>query len=193
MSTRWPHDRSIDRSTKLSLDVGCGFAERTDDKRSTYGALPRGVVNVDIERPTVRIKNFIRGDAHRLPIRDGCFDQIYASHLLEHLEKPHLFLIEAKRVLREGGTIEVTVPSIYYKGTYEDPNHKWFFSAKILKGLVGRYFQISKLEGWDGVWFPVKARRLLFVILNLERFLPPDLCKAYRVSGHVVSKGSPKE
>lgn len=174
----------------LVLDVGCGFAEKTDYSQFTYAARPHGDVNVDIKRPTTRIENFILADAHRLPIRDGCFDRIYASHLIEHLDKPYFFLMEAKRVLKEGGVAEIIVPCIYYKGTYEDPNHKWFFDAKLLKEFVRRCFQISKLEGCDGVWFPIKARKILFLKLKIGRFMPPNLCKAYRMIG--VSKGSSK-
>lgn len=172
----------------LVLDVGCGFAEQTNEKRTKYAARPHGDVNIDIKRPTVKIKNFIRADAHQLPMRDNCFDMIYAFHLIEHLEKPSFFLMEAKRALKDGGVIEIIVPSIYYKGTYKDPNHKWFFNAKLLRELVKRYFQIFKIQGCGGVWFPMRARKLLFVKLNFERFLPPDLCATYRVI--CINKGN---
>lgn len=44
----------------------------------------------------------ICGNAEQLPFRDGAFDFLIASHLLEHLVQPERFLEEAMRVSRRG-------------------------------------------------------------------------------------------
>jgi predicted SAM-dependent methyltransferase len=50
----------------------------------------------------------------RIPFRDGSVDVLYASHMLEHLDRVEvaLFLKEANRVLRSGGTIRIAVPDL---------------------------------------------------------------------------------
>lgn len=51
------------------------------------------------------------GDALALPFRDGTFDRIIASEVLEHVPDDEQALREAYRVLKPGGTIAATVPS----------------------------------------------------------------------------------
>jgi predicted SAM-dependent methyltransferase len=55
------------------------------------------------------------GDVTRgLPSPSGVVDVLYSSHMLEHLDQHEvvLFLREARRVLRAGGTIRLAVPDI---------------------------------------------------------------------------------
>ncbi|MEM8824447.1 MAG: methyltransferase domain-containing protein [Pseudomonadota bacterium] len=47
------------------------------------------------------------------PLRDGCIDKIYCSHLLEHIPYEQLVQLvsECRRVLRNGGEFSVCVPN----------------------------------------------------------------------------------
>jgi SAM-dependent methyltransferase len=45
-----------------------------------------------------------------LPYPDGTFDRIIASHVLEHIYKPHLAIREWCRVLRKGGVLTLILP-----------------------------------------------------------------------------------
>jgi predicted SAM-dependent methyltransferase len=49
-----------------------------------------------------------------LPLADGSVDVLYSSHMLEHLDREQVaaFLREARRVLRSGGTLRVSVPDL---------------------------------------------------------------------------------
>ena len=49
----------------------------------------------------------------RLPIADGAFDEVFASHVLEHVpwNRTVEALMEAARVLRSGGRVEIWVPN----------------------------------------------------------------------------------
>ena len=78
----------------MILDVGCGGD-------------PRGDVNCDLlirdshekwDQDPSWIKNFVKADARALPFRSGCFDVVYCSHMLEHLEDPRSGLKELLRV-----------------------------------------------------------------------------------------------
>jgi len=80
-----------------TLDVGCGN-------------VPKGDVNLDIHY-FGKWKNFLFGDAHHLPFKNGVFDKVYSSHTVEHLENPFKFFQEAKRVLKNDGILECIYPS----------------------------------------------------------------------------------
>jgi SAM-dependent methyltransferase len=53
----------------------------------------------------------VRGDALKLPFKDGTFDKIIASEVLEHIPDDGGAIEELTRVLKPGGTIAVTVPA----------------------------------------------------------------------------------
>lgn len=52
--------------------------------------------------------------ADRIPHTDRSVDTVYASHMLEHLDRVHAarFLGEARRVLKTGGTLRLAVPDL---------------------------------------------------------------------------------
>ncbi|RMG29914.1 MAG: class I SAM-dependent methyltransferase, partial [Methanobacteriota archaeon] len=52
------------------------------------------------------------GDAQRLPFADASFDTVFCSQVLEHVPEPWLALAEFRRVLKEDGTLILTVPHI---------------------------------------------------------------------------------
>lgn len=56
----------------------------------------------------------IRSDP--LPYADGTVDNIYASHVIEHVESEHVerFIHEAFRVLKPGGVLRVVCPDAWY-------------------------------------------------------------------------------
>ena len=68
--------------------------------------------NIDIE-PIDRLAKKVN-IIGRLPYNDSEFEFCYSSHLLEHLSKKHAldFLIEVKRVLRDGGICRIVVPDL---------------------------------------------------------------------------------
>lgn len=49
-------------------------------------------------------------DATKLPFPRGTAEEIYAGHLLEHLEDPLGFFIESHRLLQEDGKLVIVVP-----------------------------------------------------------------------------------
>ena len=68
------------------------------------------------------------GDVLSLPFKDACFDKIICSEVLEHLEDDEQGIRELARVLKEKGSIVVTVPTylteiIYWKLDKDYHNH----------------------------------------------------------------------
>jgi SAM-dependent methyltransferase len=128
------YDRLGLRSGDLVLDLGCGFG------RHAYEALRRGasVVACDLGVDELRQVRAVagvmhdaghvgptdagvgtvmletaNGDAQRLPFANGAFDRVIASEVMEHIDDDDTAMAELTRVLRPGGTIAVTVPSLF--------------------------------------------------------------------------------
>jgi len=82
------------------LDVGCGTNSR-------FKAMPRGTVNCDIDKPLVKIPNFVRCDARKLPFTNESFDYVLLYNVLEHIADYHFALLDAIRVSRQGVIVRV--------------------------------------------------------------------------------------
>ena len=83
----------------LRLHLGSGDRLRT------------GWVNIDIH-PAADLRLDVR---RPWPFADGCAAEVYAEHLFEHLawpEETSHFLAEARRVLRSGGVLRLSVPDL---------------------------------------------------------------------------------
>ena len=77
----------------------------------------------------------------KLPIVDSSIDTFFCSHVLEHLESPYLFLLEANRVIKFGGKIIIGVPlefNLYMKILGDDyfDNHEGHLYAFSTKNMV---------------------------------------------------------
>lgn len=53
-----------------------------------------------------------QADLTRLPLKDGCYDVVYASHVLEHISTDDLAISEIRRILRPNGIAILPVPII---------------------------------------------------------------------------------
>lgn len=94
-------------------------------------------------------------DATMLTFPDSSFDRVIATHVLEHLYKPHEVLREWVRVLKPGGTLSLVLPC--------DPGMMWRF---------GRYFGPRKRARQNGLAYDyVMAREHVNSITNLVAFI----------------------
>ena len=115
----------ITSGTRL-LDLGCGAG------RHAFEAARRGahVVAMDSDRgeldqvsaiaaamdeageiPAGASIRAAAGDATSMPFRDGAFDIVIASEVMEHIPADQRAMHEVARVLRPGGVAAVTVPA----------------------------------------------------------------------------------
>jgi len=105
------------------LDIGCGHGALSLTLAESAGL---DVVAMDVLESRVRSVaarkatrdpeaaarvRIIRADAESLPFRDGSFDAVAATEVLEHLDEPGRMLAETHRVLRPGGRFFMTTPN----------------------------------------------------------------------------------
>lgn len=104
-----------DLSHGYLLDVGCGLGYLTR-------ALGEGYIRVGFENDINALKinrdtdlnNLVQGHAEKLPFSEKSFDVVICSEVLEHLPKgkDEVVFSEMARVLKPGGRLLVTVPSL---------------------------------------------------------------------------------
>lgn len=97
------------------LNLGCG----TDFKKGYINLDSLNLKGVDI---THDLNNF------PYPFKKNEFDEIYASHILEHVKMLELVMEELERISKSGGLIEIRVHHFSCGVSYRDPTHRRVFS-----------------------------------------------------------------
>jgi predicted SAM-dependent methyltransferase len=161
---------------KLVLNIGCGGPS---GKRAFYGD-----VRVDIRKfPNVTAVM----DAHKLAFRDNSFGKVVAYEVLEHLESPIEALREMRRVLRDDGIIEITIPNVWYwklplacwlgilRPRNLDTDHKqiWdIYTSQLLAKQAG--LECYEIEWLDWYGFP-RSRKYGSIEPVIRLLLPKHL------------------
>jgi len=87
----------------------------------------KGYVNIDIVKcEGVDIVHDL--NMFPYPFRDNEFDEIYTSHVLEHLDDLPKVMTELKRICKKGARIVIRVPHFSCGVSYRDPTHRRLFS-----------------------------------------------------------------
>ena len=95
------------------LDIGCGVMPY---KEYLLNPQISDYIGIDIEEPTAYeglIKPDQIWDGNRIPFEDSSFDYVIATEFLEHYFDTFHILSEINRVLKKGGVLFFTVPSIW--------------------------------------------------------------------------------
>jgi len=96
------------------LDAGCGNGWLASLYRK--GHTVHGIDISDINLRKIRDMGIqpLKHDLDReLPLRDGAYDVVVCSEILEHILSPEHLLREVFRVLRPGGACVLTVPNLH--------------------------------------------------------------------------------
>jgi SAM-dependent methyltransferase len=118
-----------DRGLVLDISCGLGYGAAILGERTGVGR----VIGVDNSHYAIEYAQAAYGMADRLSFRlgdatdlgfldDGSVDLVVSFETLEHLREPRRLLSEARRVLRPGGRIIVSVPNDWTDETGRDPN-----------------------------------------------------------------------
>lgn len=127
---------------KLILDLGCG--------KKPYLQLFKEARCIGLELPKMGFAE-VYGTALFLPFKDGVFDLVLCTQVLEHINEPEAALNEIFRVLKTGGYLIMTVPFIW--GIHDEPNDYFRFTKYGLKNLLNKAgFEIIFLEDRGNFW-----------------------------------------
>lgn len=73
-------------------------------------------------------------DLKALPFRDGAFDAVFCSQVLEHERRPAALMAELRRVLRDGGALVLTAPHL--SRLHDAPHDYYRFTSYGLRALA---------------------------------------------------------
>jgi SAM-dependent methyltransferase len=141
------------------LDVG-GARQRGAFRRPA-GA--RWVV-ADIERAH---RPDVTADVQALPFRDGAFDAIKATEVLEHVPDVGRALAECRRVLRPGGHLVITVP--FLERLHGDPGDYSRYTRSMWERLLALNDLKTVAIEEQGGYFTHLAGLLRFLVLRAPR------------------------
>ena len=120
----------------------------------------------------------VNANLEQLPFRDGSFDVIYCSHVLEHVASDRAAMRELRRVLAPGGWAILQVP-IIRETTYEDA------SITSETGRLAAFGSTTTSARTDAT-IPSGWPRLVF------RSRRMTTCARFRsVVGHALGSGTP--
>lgn len=143
------------------LDVGCASGAML----AMLQARGWKVTGVEISGPEAAYCKSRGLDVKNLPLEenhfpDHHFDVVLASHLIEHLNNPGLFIRETKRILKPQGYLFITTPNIAgfqavllgsrWRSAIFD--HLYLFSVKTLRLLLETSgFKVERVKTWGGL------------------------------------------
>jgi len=78
----------------------------------------------------------IVASADSIPVRDGAFDVVLLTQVLEHVPEPAGVLSELHRILGEGGVLYLTVPLVWE--LHELPHDYYRYTSEGLRHQIGR-------------------------------------------------------
>ena len=146
------------------LDIGCG--------PKPYARLTRGLVDrhVGVDHPGSQHglgAVDAAASAYRLPFRDGAFDTVLCSSVLEHLEEPEAALREAFRALAPGGAAVYAIPFLWH--VHEEPRDFYRYTAHGLEHLFGKVgFRDVEVTALSGFWLTF-GQLLVYQLYRLHR------------------------
>ncbi len=105
----------ISPKSRLFLDVGAGsawLAEKFVPRGKTVISLDIATTNLKKAAEKISVENHkqVAADSFRLPFRDGVFDTVVASEIIEHVTAPDAFVKELFRVVKPHGELIITTP-----------------------------------------------------------------------------------
>ena len=190
---------------KAVLDVGTGEGYGT----SHIAKVAKSVQGLEFAHPLVEHANsrygskklsYMQGKAEVLPFEEYTFDTVISLQLIEHLPDYKVFIKEAYRVLKPGGTMVTVTPNKHRMLSGVNPYHFTEFDPPQLGKAMEEFFPHVEVLGLFGSkrYLALKsdeqafAKKILAIdFLNLRRFVPRSLIRLpYRLAFEAVNKNT---
>ncbi len=159
----------------VTLDIGCGVGSnlRALGLAGLYKTvgLDRSFYALSLAKSHLNLP-LINGDLNQLPVRSKSFGLIIAMDILEHLEDDANGIRELYRVLKNEGTLILTVPAFGFLWGIQDvvTGHKRRYSRKeILVKLRQGGFTILRSSYFNFfLFFPILMARRMIHLMGLR-------------------------
>lgn len=132
------------RGTVLDIGAGARRVESLIPPDCSYISLDYMETAVD----WYETRPHVFGDGQFLPFKDDTIDTVLLLDVLEHLPKPDKALAEARRVLRPGGSLHISVPFLY--PLHDSPYDFQRWTSHGMKQLAVRHGFAIKGESTSG-------------------------------------------
>lgn len=149
LAAKW-YDSTIEEFAKGKLlDLGCG-------KAPLYGTYERYVSEVVLadwasSYHENELLDVVCDITKKLPFKDGEFDTVILSDVLEHVPNPADLMCELRRILKPGGAILMNVPFMYW--VHEAPHDYNRYTEFMIRKLAeDEGMGVAKLEVLGGGW-----------------------------------------
>lgn len=173
------HASAVAAGLPRILDYGCGTGGNT----SSYAAVGP-VVGIEPDAAAIRLAHargaalYCRSYGTQLPFRDGVFDAVVASDVLEHIEDDTAAAAEIARVMRPGSVAIISVPAHPWLFSEHDTALRHFrrYSKAAIRQLLERNgLKILRLTYWNAALFPAICLRRLMVSRRSQSRARSDL------------------
>ena len=142
----------------MKLNIGCG-----NDVKKEY-------VNLDsVKQPGIDVVHDL--EKFPWPFKGNTFEEVYASHILEHVDDLLKTMKEIHRICKNGAKIIIRGPHFSCGVSYRDPTHKRFFSYFTFEHFCSPKEYYARKES---NLFRIKNRKL-----NFTRYAYPFLNKIF--------------
>jgi SAM-dependent methyltransferase len=163
------------------LDIGCG----TRRYESIFRDSVDEYIGLDWPEIADRARPDLVGDAMHIPIMTQSVDTVLAAELMEHLPSPDIFLTEVARVLRDGGSLILSVP--FMEPLHEEPRDYYRFTPYSLRVLLEKNgFSIQQLWNRGGWWSVVVGSFMSQTIYNWASSLDESGHRHYGIVAFMI-------
>jgi SAM-dependent methyltransferase len=145
------------------LDIG----GRLQPYRSLLGTRTRSYIAIDVlMTPLVNVAAM----AEALPFRDEQFGFVICTQVFEYLPEPALAVSEIKRVLRKGGILFLSAPSVFLR---ESDKECWRFLPEGLRHLLRDFESVEVLPEGNSLTGFFRTCNVFLASFFKPRFLAP--------------------
>jgi len=164
------------------LDVG----GRLQPYRLLLGARVKSYVAIDPQlTPLVNVAAV----AEALPFRDGQFDLVICTQVLEYLPEPARAVDEIRRVLRTGGSALISAPAVFVR---DSDREYWRFLPEGLRYLLRDFAEVEVIPEGNSVAGLFRTLNVFLVSFARPKFLVPvlawTLVPVLNVAGSILER-----
>lgn len=164
------------------LDIG----GRLQPYRPLLGARAKRYVAVDLKiSPLVNVG----AAAQALPFQDGQFDFVICTQVFEYLPEPEIAVEEIRRVLRKGGVLFLSAPSVFLRN---DERECWRFLPGSLRHLLREFASVEVMAEGNSLTGFFRTCNVFMLTFFRPRILAPvcqwTLVPFLNLAGEILGK-----